>query len=82
MLTEKKYGARLAVNKGKGALRIILKALFPLWRAMSVRRHEIKIASGRKPAALKCRISRRSAKFRAGKPAGFCAEKFRKEGVL
>lgn len=30
MLTEKKYGARLADNKGKGALRIILKALFPL----------------------------------------------------
>lgn len=31
MLTAKKYGAKLAVNKGKGALRMILKALFSLY---------------------------------------------------
>lgn len=47
VLTGKKYGARLAFNKGKGALRMILKALFPL---------QGKIANGRKPAAQSAKL--------------------------
>ncbi len=61
MLTAEKDGARLAVNKGKGALRKVLRAPFSLY--------EIKIAYGRKPAARKCKIMTGCVKFRAGKPA-------------
>ena len=61
MLTAGKYGARLAVNKGKGALRINLRAPFSLY--------EVKIARGRKPAALKCRIMTECVKYRERKLA-------------
>lgn len=60
-MTAEKDGARLAVNKGKGALRKVLRAPFSLY--------EIKIAYGRKPAARKCKIMTGCVKFRAGKPA-------------
>lgn len=75
MLTVERYGVRLAVNKGKGALRIILRALFSLY--------DTKIAWERKPAVPKCKIMTESVKYRAGKPADtkFYAE-CGKEGVL